>query len=67
MKSDAIVSLIGLRRPTARLDVLATTAEIKEAGPSETITRFHLKITEDAFEWTTIESESGKEDRLVSE
>ncbi len=67
LQAAARVNLIALRKPPVRMQVLATTAEVREAGPSEVITRFHLKITEDAFEWTTIESESGKQDRLVVE
>jgi hypothetical protein len=56
-----------LRKPPERLKVLATTAEIREAGPGEAITRLRLKVTEEAFEWTTIESEGEPQDRLIPE
>jgi hypothetical protein len=67
LKRLARVALLELRKPPARLHVLVTTAEIREAGPSEVITRFHLKISEEAFEWTTIETAGREEDRLVIE
>jgi len=63
----ARLELLKLRKPPPRLQVLVTTAEIREAGPSEVITRLNLRITEEAFEWTTIESEGRKKDRLVIE
>lgn len=61
------LELLKLRQPPPRLNVLATTQEIREAGPTETVTRIRLKITEQSFEWTTIESEGGTQDRLVPE
>ena len=67
LKEVARVEFIKLRKPPPRLQVLVTTAEIREAGPSEVITQLHLKITEEAFEWTTIESDGHKRDRLVPE
>jgi hypothetical protein len=63
----ARVELLNLRKPPTRLQVLVNTSEIREAGPVETITRLHLKITEEAFEWTSVESDGQKEDRLVIE
>ncbi len=67
LKEELRVAFLKLRKPLTRLQVLATTAEIREAGPSEVITRLHLKISEEAFEWSTIESEGQKQDRLVME
>jgi len=67
LKEATRVEFLKLRKPPPRLQVLVTTAEIREAGPSEVITRLHLKITEEAFEWTTIESEGRTQDRLVIE
>ena len=67
LKEAARVEFLGLRKPPPRLVVLATTAEIREAGPSEVITRLNLKVTEEAFEWTTIESDGREQERLVVE
>lgn len=61
------VEYMKIRKLPTRLNVLVTTAEIREAGPDEVITRLHLKISEEAVEWTTIESDEGKDDRLVIE
>ena len=55
------------RPPPPRLNVLATTQEIREAGPSEVITRIRLKVTEQAMEWTSIESDGQTQERLVPE
>lgn len=55
-----------LRAP-ARLNVLATTAELKEAGPSDILAHLHLSITEEAVEWTVIESKGKSLHRLVPE
>ncbi|MDG6223033.1 MAG: hypothetical protein IAX21_01565 [Candidatus Bathyarchaeota archaeon] len=63
----ARVELLKLRKEPSRLKVLVNTSEIREAGPIEAITRLHLKISEEAFEWTSIESEGKKLDRLVIE
>jgi hypothetical protein len=63
----ARVEFLNLRKEPARLQVLVNTSQIREAGPTETITKLHLKITEEAFEWATIESEGKKVDRLVIE
>lgn len=67
LKEMARVEFLKLRKPPTRLQVLVTSAEIREAGPSEVITRLHLKITEEGFEWTTVESDGQKQDRLVME
>ncbi len=67
LKEAARVEFLKLRRPPPRLLALVTTGELREAGPSENLTRFRLKITEQAVEWTTIESEGQKQDRLVPE
>jgi len=63
----ARIEFQNLRTQPTRLKVLVNTSEIREAGPIETITRIHLKITEEAFEWTSIESDGKKEDRLIIE
>lgn len=68
LKEELLVEFFKLRKPPMRLHVLVTTAEIREAiGTCEVLTRLHLKITEEAFEWTTIESDGQKQDRLVME
>jgi hypothetical protein len=67
LKISLRAEFVKLRKPPPRLVATVTTAEIREAGPSESIVRFHLKITEQAFEWTMVESEGRSEDRLVPE
>lgn len=67
LKEAARAEFIKLRKPPLRLHALVTTAEIREAGPSEVVTRLSLKITEDALEWTSLEADGVKKDFLVPE
>ena len=67
LKESARTDFINLRKPLSRLQVLVNTSEIREAGPNEIITKIHLKLTEEAFEWTSFESEGKKQDRLIIE
>lgn len=55
------------RSPPPRLFVLVTGAEIREAGEAQNLTRLKLSITEQAVEWTTVETEGGSTDKLVPE
>jgi hypothetical protein len=56
-----------LRTPPPRLTVLVTSAELREVGTAENIMRLRLKVSEQGLEWTSIESEGGRRDRLVPE
>ena len=67
LKDSLRIEVVKIYKTPPRLKVLVTTGEIREAGPGEVITRLHLKISEEAFEWTTIETDEGKNDRLVIE
>jgi len=51
----------------ANIRVLANTAEIREAGPTNVLAMFHLSIKEEAYEWATMESDGNIEQRLVPE
>ena len=67
LKEIVRLEFLKLRKPPPRLTVLVTTSEIREAGPSEVITRIRLKISEHGMEWTTVESEGRSQDRLGPE
>lgn len=67
LRNAVKLEFLKLRQPPPRLNVLATTQEIREAGPSEIVTRIKLRLTEQAVEWTSVESEGQKQDRLVPE
>jgi hypothetical protein len=67
LKSAARLEFLKLRKPPARLSILATTQEIRDAGPAENVTRIRLKISEQAVEWTTVESDGQTRERLVPE
>ena len=61
------LEFLKLRTTPPRLTVLVTSAEIREAGTAENLTRLRLKVSEQGLEWTTIESEGATRDRLVPE
>jgi hypothetical protein len=61
------IEFLKVRKPPSRVEVLIGTSEVRESGPEQVITRLHLKISEESFEWTTIESDGEKKDRLVIE
>ena len=61
------LEFLKLRTPPPRLTVLVTSAEIREAGTAENLTRLRLKVSEQGVEWTTIELEGVQHDRLVPE
>jgi hypothetical protein len=50
-----------------RLNVLVTTAELREAGPSDILAHLHLSISEQAVEWSVIESKGKPSSRLIPE
>jgi hypothetical protein len=59
IRESVQLEFLNLRKPVNRLNVLINTSEIKEAGPNDIITQIHLKITEEAYELTSIESSEG--------
>lgn len=67
LKSTVQVEFLKFRKPPLRLDTRITSAQVKEAGPGEVITRLRLKLVEESFEWTSIELDGEKHDRLVIE
>lgn len=67
LKTAVRVEFLNLRQVPPRLHVLVTTAELREAGPSDLLARLHLSISEEAFEWTVIESMEKSTNRLVPE
>ncbi|MEE4287175.1 MAG: hypothetical protein V2I31_13565 [Mariniphaga sp.] len=67
IKTAGRLKFQNLRSLPPRLSVLVRTAEVKEAGSKENITILRLKLGEEAFEWSTIETENGPTDKLVIE
>lgn len=67
LKEAAISEFGKFYKPLPRLHTLVKTAEIREAGPSENITRIHMKISEEGFELLKEEIEDESYDRLVPE
>ncbi len=67
LQAKSKVDFQNLKIVPPRLEVLVTTAQIKEAGAKENITMLRLKINEEAYEWTQIDTEEGTKNRLVME
>lgn len=58
---------VNLRAAPPRLLVQVTTAELREAGDKDLLAQLHLSISEEAFEWTVIESGGKSNPRLIPE
>jgi hypothetical protein len=67
LRADARREFLNLRPPPPRLQVLVTTAEVKEAGPPDILARFRLTVSEEGVEWTVITSDGKTQERLVPE
>lgn len=67
LKAATRLEFLNLREAPPRLSVLVTTAELREAGPRELLTQLHLSISEEALEWSVIESHGKSNARLVPE
>ena len=68
IRSNLRVELLKLRSTPPRLSILATSAEIRDAGTPDNIMRLKLKVSEQGVEWTRIQTDTGKDvDRLVPE
>jgi hypothetical protein len=67
LRENARLELLRLRAQPPRLSVIVTSGEIREAGNSENVARFKLKISEQGFEWKTIELNGIQQDRLIPE
>ena len=66
--SEAVrLEFLKLRTAPPRLTVLVTSAELRESGTAENVTRLRLKVSEQGVEWKTIESQGTTRDRLVPE
>ena len=67
LKSAVRMEFLNLRTAPPRLHVLVTTAELREAGPQELLAHLHLAISEEAVEWTVIESQGRTYNKLIPE
>ena len=67
LKTELYMEFSKFLKAPNRLNVAITTAELREAGPSEVMANIHLSITEDAFEWSVVESNGKSQSRLVPE
>lgn len=67
LKSAARVAFLKTRTPPPRLGALVTTQEVREAGPGETVTRLRLRVSEEAVEWSAVESDGETKERLIPE
>ncbi len=67
LRNAARSAFLELRGSPPRLRASVKTADVREAGPGEVVTRFRLKITEEAVEWTSIDDDGETPNRLVIE
>jgi hypothetical protein len=67
LKGPVQIDVLNQMKQPPRLNVMATTAELREAGPSDLLARLSFTITEEGVEWTVTESQGKKQERLVPE
>lgn len=67
LKELAWADFLKVQKPPPRLEALVKTSEVREAGAGEVVTRMHVKLSEDGFEITTVESEGVLRERLIPE
>jgi hypothetical protein len=67
LRAAARLEFLKLRPPPPRLRVAVTSAQIRELGTDNNVTRLRLKITEQGMEWTSVESADGRSERLIPE
>lgn len=67
LRNSARLELLNLWAAPPRLQVLVTTAELREAGPRELLAQLRLSISEEAFEWSMGDSQGKQISKLVPE
>lgn len=67
LRAAALAPLPDKPAGPSRLLVQVTNTALRDAGPSELMTRLHLSVSEDAVEWTTVESQGQTVERLLPE
>lgn len=67
LRSAARAGFLKLRGTPPRLQASVKTMDVREAGAGDVVTRFRLKITEEAVEWTSIDDDGETPNRLVIE
>jgi len=67
LRENSRMEFLKLRTPPPRLNVLVTTQEIREAATSDSVTRIRISLSEQAMEWTMVESGDQTQERLVPE
>lgn len=59
--------LVVARASAARISIVPHTGAIREIADGDRLIRIHLVISEEAVEWTVLETASGTKERLVQE
>lgn len=67
LSAAARLAFLELRKPPPRVRVLVSSAELREAGTTENVTRIRLKISEQGVEWASVEADGKRRDQLVPE
>lgn len=67
LRDDARVAFLQLRSAPPRLNVIVSSAAIREGASSDNVARIRLKLTDQGVEWATVESNGVRRDLLVPE
>jgi len=67
LRDKVRLEFLKLRSAPPRLDALVTSSELREAGTPDNIVRVRLKISEEGVEWSSVEVDGVRQDRLIPE
>jgi hypothetical protein len=67
LKQATRPAFLNLMPVLPRLQVAATTQEVRDAGPANTIGKILLSVSEEGVQWTSVETSGESKDRLVPE
>lgn len=67
LKHDVRLAFLQARTPPPRLDVIVSSAQIREGATSDNVARIRLKIAEQGVEWVSLEKDGQTRDLLVPE
>lgn len=67
VKAEIVRSVLVSRGAAARISILPHTGAVREVPDADRLVRLHLVISEEAVEWTVLDTASGPKERLVQE
>ena len=67
LKAEIVRGVVISRAAAARISILPHTGAVREIPDADRLIRLHLVISEEAVEWTVLDTAGGTKERLVQE